>query len=178
MKFGNKNRYGMKKGNIPNLMRTNYGIGEAPGKMRSPVKDSGHGGDPGHDHDENIDWEDKPVVKKSSVLDPKSGTSTHITETTLRGTSSTHKPKRTHDEGYKIWLKDNPGGSRSEYMKKAEEHIASKTKKHTRGGKTQTCSCPNPDGGDPIKYTATDGKTCAEAKPAACTKKPEKKKCE
>ena len=81
LKFGNKNRYNLKKGNIPNLMRTNYGV-----PFASPAKAGGHGGDPGHAHDENIKWED-PVVTKSDVLDPKSETTTHTTETTQRGTS-------------------------------------------------------------------------------------------
>jgi hypothetical protein len=189
MKFGNSKRYNLKKRNIPNLMRTNYGV-----PFASPAKDGGHGGAPGHgdedpthakmkkDAEGNINWED-PVEKKSSVLDPKSSTTTHTTETTQKGTSEDigYEPKEDYEpkSACAKWLKTHPGKTCADYEIASKKWIEEQktTKEHTKGGKTQSCSCTGADG-KTVKYTATDGKTCAEAKPAACTKKPEKKKCE
>ena len=139
-------------------------------------------GDKKKDDEGNIIWGPKTSTTKE-VKDPDDpNVSTITTETGRTGESTKDRPS----SGKKYAKKDQVchsdhlafhgwGGPGSKDCKKYQEGKTTKTP-HEEKSSTQSCTCTGPDG--VVKYKATEGKTCAETKPAACTKKKEKCECE
>jgi len=138
-------------------------------------------GDKKKDAEGNIIWGPKTSKSSTAVSAVDPNVSTITTDSSRTGVSSNTRPSsgkkyakedQVCSEAFRI--KHGKGGPGSKECKKYEEGKTTKTP-HEEKSSTQSCTCAGPDG--VVKYEATAGKTCAETKPAACTKKKEKK-CE
>lgn len=109
---------------------------KGPSLYRSPLHHPE--GEEGHTHpekkktDENIKWDDEKLTSDITTKNKKGGEDNVKTYET-KGTSKGFEATKTDDDAYNDWLKNNPGGSRDDYNKKATEYRESKKKTHVKG---------------------------------------------